>query len=232
MFGADSFFDGKLLAEIRIGPMQLAQAGGGDGEKDGDKGSRKGKGLNGNVQVNGNNQGTNVGGGLGYDFGGASLGLGTGGGGMSFGGGGGGMGGGGGPGGGGPGGGGRPPSGGGGRSGGPGSMGVSGPLAIIHLRLTNRGTERLDFRIVDFLSPIGNFVVQPEHVVLEPGQSVETEPMYSQLVGSLTTTDVTLVLRTTTRNEKKVLTLKSAIPAPAAPPAETAAPTSAAGTAH
>jgi|GEM_PF-646777 len=203
MAGSEAFFDGRLVAEVKVGPLPLAQSDQGGGEADG-KGGGKGRGLTGNVQADGSNRGTNIGGGLGYDFGGASVGLGLGGGGANVGLG---LGGGGGAG---PSGGGPPregEGGGGGRGAPPGGMGSIGPLAIIRLRFTNQGKDRLEFRIVDFLSPIGNFVVQPEKLALDPGQWAETEPMSSQLVGSLTEADIRLVLRTPDKTETKTIML-------------------------
>ena len=52
-----------------------------------------------------------------------------------------------------------------------------GRPVMIHLRFTNRGTTTVGLQIADFLSPLGNFVVRPEKLTLEPGQSLETEPM-------------------------------------------------------
>ncbi len=85
---------------------------------------------------------------------------------------------------------------------------------MIHLRFTNRGTTTVGLQIADFLSPLGNFVVRPEKLTLEPGQSLETEPMTSQLAGAFTEVTATLVLRLEGRVEKKNFPLK-ALPAPA-----------------
>jgi len=93
-----------------------------------------------------------------------------------------------------------------------------GPPVMIHLRFTNTGPERVELHLVDFSSPLGNFAVQPDKLTLEPGQSLETEPMSSQLAGSLAEIDVTLVLRLTDKTEKKTILLHT-VPAPAAPAA-------------
>jgi hypothetical protein len=73
--------------------------------------------------------------------------------------------------------------------------------------------------IADFSSPLGNFAVQPESLALDPGQSAETEPMSSQLAGSLAETDATLMLRIGDKTEKKLVILRAL---PAVAPAATA----------
>ena len=99
-------------------------------------------------------------------------------------------------------------------------MGSMGPAEMIHLQLTNHGTERINVNIVDFVSPLGNFAVQPEKLTLEPGQSVEVEPMTSRLGGAVTEVEATLVLRLAGKTEKKIVVLRAAssgTPEPAAP---------------
>lgn len=98
---------------------------------------------------------------------------------------------------------------------GPRLMPGGGRPVMIHLRFTNHGTAPVDLRITDFLSPLGNFAVRPEKLTLAPGQSLETEPMTSQLAGAFTEVMATLVLRLDGRAEKKGFPLK-ALPAPAA----------------
>ena len=92
---------------------------------------------------------------------------------------------------------------------------------MIHLQFTNHSPERVVLDIVDFVSPLGNFAVQPEKLTLDPGQAVETEPMSSQLAGSLAEADATLVLHLAGRTEKKVVVLR-AVPG-GIPPEEPAA---------
>jgi len=82
------------------------------------------------------------------------------------------------------------------------------PPVMIHVRVTNRGPAPATVRILDFLSPLGNFVVLPEKLEIAPGAAVETEPMASQLGGEFTEVPVTLVLHTGGRREKKTLTLR------------------------
>jgi hypothetical protein len=84
-----------------------------------------------------------------------------------------------------------------------------GRPVMIHLRFTNQGAAAVELRIADFVSPLGNFVVRPEKLTLEPGQSLETEPMTSQLAGAFSEVTATLVLRLGDRAEKKSFPLKA-----------------------
>ena len=104
------------------------------------------------------------------------------------------------------------------------SAASTNPPVMIHLRFTNNGATHADLLIADFLSPLGNFVVQPEKLALEPGQTVEVEPMTSRLVGEISGTTVTLALRLAGLGEKKIIPL-SIVPGatPGPPPAETPA---------
>ncbi len=94
-------------------------------------------------------------------------------------------------------------------------MGSMGPAEMIHLQFTNHGTERVVLNIVDFVSPLGNFAVRPETLTLEPGQSLEVEPMSSRLGGPVTQVEATLVLQVAGKTEKKTVVLRAA---PASPP--------------
>lgn len=94
----------------------------------------------------------------------------------------------------------------------PGAMGGGGRPVLIHLRFTNRGEVAVELRIADFVSPLGNFVVRPEKLFLQPGESMEVEPMTSQLAGSFVETVATLVLKRGDQTEKKSFPLKAAPP--------------------
>jgi len=99
-------------------------------------------------------------------------------------------------------------------------MGATGPAELIHLQFTNHGSERVVLNIVDFASVLGNFAVQPEKLTLEPGQSMEVEPMSSRLGGSIIEVEATLVLHLAGKTEKKIVVLRAV---PGSPP-ETASP--------
>ncbi len=94
--------------------------------------------------------------------------------------------------------------------------GAGGPPMMIHLRFINHGPEPAELLVADFLSPLGNFVVQPEKVSLAPGEAVEVEPMTSRLSADVGDIPVTLALRLRGQPEKKTIVLHVA---PAAPPA-------------
>ena len=98
------------------------------------------------------------------------------------------------------------------------AMAGSQPPVLIHLKLTNQTSEPLTVVIPDFMSPLGNFVIQPDKLNLDPGQSAEVEPMTSRLAGDIEETTFTLTLHIPGRTEKKVLTLRAVTPPPGAPP--------------
>ena len=180
MAGQDNFFDGQILAEITVGTDGMPEPGASAGG--GERGGGRGRrgGGGGGLSIAG-------GGGLvgGNISGGVPFGAG-----------------------------GRP-----GRDGGrPGGeqagprplmAGAMGRPVMIHLRFTNQGPAAVTLWIDDFVSPLGNFAVRPEKLVLEPGQALETEPMTSQLAGAFAETDVTLALRIGPKAEKKTFRLKA-----------------------
>lgn len=91
---------------------------------------------------------------------------------------------------------------------------MGAPPVMIHLRFTNTGSERADLVVADFLSPLGNFVVSPEKLSLDPGQTVEVEPMTSRLAGEITGGEINLNLRLGSLRETKTITLQAeALPA-------------------
>lgn len=85
----------------------------------------------------------------------------------------------------------------------------SGPPVMIHLRFTNHGSEPVELRIADFLSPLGNFVVRPETLTLAAGASAEVEPMASGLAGQTGGGEITLKLQIGDRRETKTVTLEA-----------------------
>ncbi len=194
MAGWEKFFAGRILAEVKVGTDGVPKGAARDGDDHG--GAREGRG------------GRRGGGGPQGQFGiaGGSGGFGGNiGGSMPFGGGDG------------------PPGG----MGGPrpgGMMGGGGRPVMIHLRFTNLGDAPVTLTIDTFTSPLGNFAVRPDKLVLEPGQSLETEPMSSQLAGLFSEVDATLVLRLGMETDKKTFRLQAV--KPPAPPEGTAEPQS------
>ncbi|HWA26890.1 MAG TPA: hypothetical protein VG734_14620, partial [Lacunisphaera sp.] len=96
---------------------------------------------------------------------------------------------------------------------------MGSPPVMIHLRFTNTGSEKVDLVIADFLSALGNFVTYPSKLTLEPGQSMEVEPMTSRLAGEVVAAEITLRLQIGSRQETKTITLKPEA-APEAPAPE------------
>ena len=97
--------------------------------------------------------------------------------------------------------------------------GGGAPPVAIHLRFTNNGTDQLTLDITDFNSPLGNFVVQPSHLVLDPAQSLEVEPMGSRLANDATSGQISLSLRMKGVKETKIITIEAG-PVPPVPPAK------------
>jgi hypothetical protein len=85
---------------------------------------------------------------------------------------------------------------------------MGSPPVMIHLRFTNHGPEKADLVITDFLSPLGNFVVHPDQLALDPGQSLEVEPMTSRLAGEVSGGEVSLSLKLGKQQETKTITLE------------------------
>jgi hypothetical protein len=199
MAGHESFFDGQILAEINVGTEGLPQGGPGEGGgnrgggSDGEgRGRRGGGGGRLNIAGSGGAVGGNISGGVPFGGGGEGRGRRGGYGENSEGGG----------------------------APGPRVMtgGGYGRPVMIHLRFTNQGAATVTLVIDDFVSPLGNFAVRPEKLVLEPGQSLETEPMTSQLAGEFSETNATLVLRVGPKAEKKTFTLHAVTPPAEQPP--------------
>jgi hypothetical protein len=187
MVGRETFFAGRIIAEVRVGAMAGFDRSG-DGESGGPREGRPRRG-------GGGGGGFTMGGGIGGAEG--RMGGGPGG---------------------------REGTPAGGEDGRPASgqrlaMATNAPPVAIHLRFTNTGSVLVDLQIVDFLSPLGNFVVHPPQLKLEPGQSLEVEPMASRLGGDTTAAEVSLALRLEGTDEsKKVILQPEAVAKPADTP--------------
>ncbi|HLP24526.1 MAG TPA: hypothetical protein VK477_02525 [Acidobacteriota bacterium] len=181
--GEANYFDGALVASIRVGMEFQRPEGDGAGRGRREGGERRGGGG-----------GMSIGGGAGP---------------MRFGGGGGGRG---------ERGGGPPGEFAGGRDGGPRVRPANGLPLMIHVKLHNTGTTALEVAVRDFVSPLGNFVVQPATLAVAAGESVEFSPMTSFVQGDLPDEmPATLTLRVTGKTEKQVIVLRP-VARNAAPP--------------
>jgi hypothetical protein len=94
------------------------------------------------------------------------------------------------------------------------------PPVKLRFRLANLGRTTLTVRIVDLKSDLGDFAVRPDQLTLDPGQTIEVDPMFSQLGVNGDEIPVTVVLRSGDKTETHDLVLKL-LPAPATdtPPA-------------
>ena len=88
------------------------------------------------------------------------------------------------------------------------SLRPAAPPVMIHLRFTNHGPETVELRVADFLSPLGNFVVQPDVLAIAPGATIATEPLSSTLARQNPGGDLTLRLRLEGREETKAVPLE------------------------
>ncbi len=85
----------------------------------------------------------------------------------------------------------------------------------LRLRLTNHGAEPVEVEVTDFDSRVGNFVVQPRRIVVGAGESVEAEPMTSELGVDAAEIPVSVGLRVNGEREKQTVVLR-VTPFPAA----------------
>jgi hypothetical protein len=91
-----------------------------------------------------------------------------------------------------------------------------------HVRLFNHAAYPVEVEVLDFNSDLGDFVVEPEKIVIQPNASAETEPMTSRLGVTSDAIPLSLTIRykgqaPTHVREKQVLVLKP-VPAPSANP--------------
>jgi len=93
----------------------------------------------------------------------------------------------------------------------------------LRLRLTNHGPEPVEVEVTDFDSRVGNFVVQPRRIVVGAGESVETDPMTSELGVDAAEIPVSVGLRINGELQKQTVVLRVK-PSPAPSTAPTAAP--------
>jgi hypothetical protein len=55
------------------------------------------------------------------------------------------------------------------------------PPVTLHLILTNLSHDSVTIKMVDFVSDMGNFAIDPEQLTIAPGDSAEPTPMVSEL---------------------------------------------------
>ena len=91
-----------------------------------------------------------------------------------------------------------------------------------HVRLFNHASYPVEVEVLDFNSDLGDFVVEPEKILIQANASAETEPMTSRLGVTSDAIPLTVTIRykgqaPTHAREKQVLVLKP-VPAPAPNP--------------
>jgi hypothetical protein len=94
------------------------------------------------------------------------------------------------------------------------------PPVTLHLNLTNNGQSNLSVVTDDFVSELGNFVVDPEVLEIAPGATVSVTPMVSELGVSSASIPVTVSLIVSKQKETEVIMVRDIIdpaPAPANP---------------
>jgi len=95
-----------------------------------------------------------------------------------------------------------------------------------HVRLFNHAPYPVEVEVLDFNSDLGDFVVEPEKILIQPNASAETEPMTSRLGVTSDAIPLSVTLRykgqaATHMREKQVLVLKpvaAPTPNPMSPP--------------
>jgi hypothetical protein len=86
-------------------------------------------------------------------------------------------------------------------------MSRSLPPVALRLQLKNQSNEALDVRILDVKSELGDFVAQPERLLLAPGQASEIDPMFSQLGVPTDGFEISLQLQAGGKTETRPLVL-------------------------
>jgi hypothetical protein len=103
-----------------------------------------------------------------------------------------------------------------------GKMLVGSPLppVTLHLVLSNPGTEPITVTVLDFVSDLGNFAVDPDTLTVAPGQSAEPGSMVSQLGVTSDEMPFKVTLRVGKDKESRTFLVKVLRQGPgAAPPA-------------
>jgi len=86
------------------------------------------------------------------------------------------------------------------------------PPALLRLQLENLGGATMVVEIRQVDSDLGDFAVRPDTVTLGPGQAVEVEPMQSMLGVDSYALPVTISLRAAGQIQTKILTLRPVPP--------------------
>ena len=88
-------------------------------------------------------------------------------------------------------------------------VGTPLPPVTLHLILINPGDQAVTATILDFESELGNFVLDPDKLVVEAGLSAEPTPMVSQLGVTSDNIPVTVTLKVGSTKETHVIQMKN-----------------------
>ncbi|HEU5078249.1 MAG TPA: hypothetical protein VFT72_03515 [Opitutaceae bacterium] len=90
------------------------------------------------------------------------------------------------------------------------------PAIVLQLHLTNKTSAPIEVSVTQCDSDLGNFVVMPEKITIQPNETADTERMTSRLGYLGGDLPVTVGVKANGKRDKQVITLK-AIPSEAAP---------------
>jgi hypothetical protein len=90
------------------------------------------------------------------------------------------------------------------------------PPVTLHIKVLNTQKSAVSVEIEDFDSDLGNFAVEPAIVVATPGQTVEPNPMVSQLGVTSDEIPVKVSLRLAGKRETQTILVRSLVVAPPA----------------
>jgi hypothetical protein len=91
------------------------------------------------------------------------------------------------------------------------------PPVTLHLILTNRSDGPMTVSLIDFVSDMGNFAIEPDTLTIAPGQTAEPTPMVSQLGVSSDVIPFKVTLKFGVAKESRTFPVRIIAPAPAAP---------------
>jgi hypothetical protein len=80
------------------------------------------------------------------------------------------------------------------------------PPVTLHLILTNTGPGPVKVELIDFISDLGNFAVDPDTLTLAPGQTAEPTPMVSELGVTADSIPFKVTLKAEGKRESKTVT--------------------------
>jgi len=91
------------------------------------------------------------------------------------------------------------------------------PPVTLHLILTNTGPAPVKVSLIDFVSDLGNFAIEPDSLTLAPGQTGEPTPMVSQLGVTADSIPFKVTLKLDGKKETQTVNAVVILPPPAAP---------------